>query len=131
MDLPVDGIAVDYDEVAIILAETRGLPAVPVRSDYHSTWLSNVRAKAELGWRKILRNHETQTACQRPFLAGKSLPLDRRHSRRTRSRPSRPQDRRALSLFSPYPLREENAPGSLPLGRPRRSEPVGASMVRG
>ena len=46
MDAPVD-----YGEVAQILAETRGLPAVPLRSDYHSTWLSNARARAELGWR--------------------------------------------------------------------------------
>ena len=42
---------VDYDEVAAILAETRGLPSVPVRSPYRSTWLSNARARAELGWR--------------------------------------------------------------------------------
>lgn len=41
---------VDYDEVAAILAETRGLPAVPLRSPYRSTWLSNARARAELGW---------------------------------------------------------------------------------
>lgn len=46
MDEPVD-----YAEVARILAESRGLPSVPLRSDYHSTWLSNARARAELGWR--------------------------------------------------------------------------------
>jgi nucleoside-diphosphate-sugar epimerase len=46
MDEPVD-----YAEVARILAETQGLPSVPIRSDYHSTWLSNARARAELGWR--------------------------------------------------------------------------------
>jgi UDP-glucose 4-epimerase len=48
MDEPVD-----YGVVAQILAETQGLPSVPIRSDYHSTWLSNVRAKAELGWRPL------------------------------------------------------------------------------
>jgi UDP-glucose 4-epimerase len=42
---------VDYDEVAAILAETQGLPSVPLRSPYRSTWLSNARARAELGWR--------------------------------------------------------------------------------
>lgn len=46
MDAPVD-----YAEVAAILAETQGLSAIPLRSDYHSTWLSNVRARSELGWR--------------------------------------------------------------------------------
>ena len=44
---------VDYDEVAAILAETQGLPSVPVRSPYRSTWLSNARARAELGWRPV------------------------------------------------------------------------------
>ena len=48
MDEPVD-----YGEVARILAETQGLPAVPIRSAYHSTWLSNHRARAELGWRPL------------------------------------------------------------------------------
>ena len=46
MDQPVD-----YAEVAAILAETHGLPSVALRSDYHSTHLSNARAKAELDWR--------------------------------------------------------------------------------
>ena len=46
MDAPVN-----YAEVAAILAETQGLPAIPIRSDYHSTSLSNARARAELGWR--------------------------------------------------------------------------------
>lgn len=46
MDNPVD-----YAEVAAILAETHGLPSVPLRSDYHSTHLSNARARAELDWR--------------------------------------------------------------------------------
>jgi UDP-glucose 4-epimerase len=44
---------VDYDEVAAILAETQGLPSVPLRSPYRSTWLSNARARAELGWRPV------------------------------------------------------------------------------
>lgn len=46
MDEPVD-----YDEVAAILAETQGLPSVPLRSPYRSTWFSNARARAELDWR--------------------------------------------------------------------------------
>lgn len=46
MDEPVD-----YDVVARILAETQGLPAIPLPSNFHSTWLSNARAKADLGWR--------------------------------------------------------------------------------
>lgn len=46
MDAPVD-----YDEVARILAELHGLHAVPLRSNFHSTWLSNARARLELGWR--------------------------------------------------------------------------------
>lgn len=46
MDEPVD-----YAEVAAHLAETRGLPATPVRSPYVGNWMNNSRAKAELGWR--------------------------------------------------------------------------------
>ena len=46
MDEPVD-----YDEVARLLAELHGLHAVPLRSNFHSTWLSNARARLELGWR--------------------------------------------------------------------------------
>jgi len=46
MDQPVD-----YGEVAGILAELHGLPAIPLRSDFHSTWLSNARARFELNWR--------------------------------------------------------------------------------
>lgn len=45
MDQPVD-----YAEVAAILAETEGLPSVALRSDFHSTHLSNARARAELDW---------------------------------------------------------------------------------
>jgi hypothetical protein len=46
MDEPVD-----YGELATYLAETRGLPAVPVRTAYRSTWLDNTKAKFLLGWR--------------------------------------------------------------------------------
>jgi UDP-glucose 4-epimerase len=46
MDEPVD-----YAEVAAHLADTRGLPATPVRAAYVSNWMDNSRAKAELGWR--------------------------------------------------------------------------------
>lgn len=46
MDRPVD-----YGEVARYLAATRGLPSVEIATPYHSTWLDNSKAKAELGWR--------------------------------------------------------------------------------
>jgi UDP-glucose 4-epimerase len=46
MDEPVD-----YGEVARILAAVHGLPAIPIRSNFHSTWLSNARARFELNWR--------------------------------------------------------------------------------
>ncbi|RYI32755.1 MAG: NAD(P)-dependent oxidoreductase, partial [Acetobacteraceae bacterium] len=46
MDAPVD-----YGDVARLLAELHGLPTVPLRSRYHSTWLSNARARSELDWR--------------------------------------------------------------------------------
>jgi nucleoside-diphosphate-sugar epimerase len=42
---------VDYAAVANHLARTRGLPAKEVRGPYHSNWMDNSRAKAELGWR--------------------------------------------------------------------------------
>lgn len=46
MDEPVDyGVLGDY------LARTRGLPLVPVRTPYRSTWLDNTKAKFLLGWR--------------------------------------------------------------------------------
>lgn len=48
MDEPVD-----YGQVAAYLARTRGLPSVPVPSRFHSAWLDNARAKAELGWRPV------------------------------------------------------------------------------
>ncbi len=42
---------VDYGELAAYLAESRGLPSVPVKTPYHSTWLDNTKAKFLLGWR--------------------------------------------------------------------------------
>lgn len=46
MDEPVD-----YNDVAQYLAETRGLPSVPIKTPYQSTWLDNSKAKFLLGWR--------------------------------------------------------------------------------
>ena len=46
MDEPVD-----YGEVARYLAETRGLPSVPIRAPFVSNWLDNSLARFELGWR--------------------------------------------------------------------------------
>lgn len=46
MDEPVD-----YAELARYLAETRGLPSVPVRGPFVSNWLDTSRAKFELSWR--------------------------------------------------------------------------------
>ena len=46
MDEPVD-----YGELGDYLARTRGLPLVPVRTPYHSTWLDNRKARLLLGWR--------------------------------------------------------------------------------
>jgi nucleoside-diphosphate-sugar epimerase len=46
MDEPVD-----YQVVADHLAATRDLPSVGVRTEYHSTWLDNTKAKFLLGWR--------------------------------------------------------------------------------
>jgi nucleoside-diphosphate-sugar epimerase len=48
MDEPVD-----YGELAAYLAESRGLPAVEVKTPYHSTWLDNSKAKFALGWRPV------------------------------------------------------------------------------
>jgi nucleoside-diphosphate-sugar epimerase len=42
---------VDYGEVADYLQRTRGLPAVEIKTPYHSTWLDNTKAKFLLGWR--------------------------------------------------------------------------------
>jgi len=46
MDEPID-----YVRLGDFLARTRGLPLVPIRERYHSTWLDNTKAKFLLGWR--------------------------------------------------------------------------------
>lgn len=46
MDEPVD-----YRDVADYLRGTRGVESVDVRTDFHSTWLDNTKAKFRLGWR--------------------------------------------------------------------------------
>lgn len=46
MDEPVD-----YGEMGKYLHETRGLPSVEIKTQYHSTWLDNTKAKFLLGWR--------------------------------------------------------------------------------
>ena len=46
MDEPVD-----YGEMGAYLNETRGLPTVEIKTEYHSTWLDNAKAKLLLGWR--------------------------------------------------------------------------------
>jgi len=46
MDEPVD-----YGEIGQYLAESRGLPSVGIKTEYHSTWLDNTKAKLLLGWR--------------------------------------------------------------------------------
>ena len=46
MDEPVD-----YGEVGQYLSSTRRLPTVEIKTEYHSTWLDNAKAKFLLGWR--------------------------------------------------------------------------------
>jgi nucleoside-diphosphate-sugar epimerase len=46
MDEPVD-----YGELGAYLAASRGVPTIPIRTPYHSTWLDNTKAKFLLGWR--------------------------------------------------------------------------------
>ena len=46
MDEPVD-----YGEMSRYLTTSRGLPAVEIKTAYHSTWLDNIKAKLLLGWR--------------------------------------------------------------------------------
>ena len=46
MDEPVD-----YRQLANYLRETRGMPAVEIKTPYWSTWLDNSKAKFLLGWR--------------------------------------------------------------------------------
>ena len=41
---------VDYAEVARHLKATRGFPSVEIKTQYHSTWLDNAKAKYLLGW---------------------------------------------------------------------------------
>ncbi len=48
MDEPVD-----YGRVGSYLSETRGLRAIPVRTQFHSTWLDNSKARFRLGWRPL------------------------------------------------------------------------------
>jgi UDP-glucose 4-epimerase len=46
MDEPVD-----YGELGAYLNRSRGLPTVPIRTPYHSTWMDNTKARFLLGWR--------------------------------------------------------------------------------
>jgi nucleoside-diphosphate-sugar epimerase len=46
MDEPVD-----YGEVSHYLNSTHGLPSVEIKTQYHSTWLDNAKARLLLGWR--------------------------------------------------------------------------------
>jgi UDP-glucose 4-epimerase len=46
MDEPVD-----YGEMGRYLSESRGLPLVEIKTQYHSTWLDNTKAKFLLDWR--------------------------------------------------------------------------------
>ena len=46
MDEPVD-----YDVMGEYLNEIYGLPTVEIKTQYHSTWLDNAKAKLLLGWR--------------------------------------------------------------------------------
>ena len=46
MDEPVD-----YGRLGEYLNASRGLPSVEIKTEYHSTWLDNTKAKFLLGWR--------------------------------------------------------------------------------
>ena len=46
MDEPVD-----YGEVAAYLRRRHSVPSVVCRTEFHSTWLDNSKAKFALGWR--------------------------------------------------------------------------------
>jgi nucleoside-diphosphate-sugar epimerase len=46
MDEPID-----YGQMGKYLNETRGLPTEEIKTEYHSTWLDNTKAKFMLGWR--------------------------------------------------------------------------------
>ncbi|WP_051254377.1 NAD-dependent epimerase/dehydratase family protein [Arenibacter latericius] len=41
----------DYGKAADYLLETRKIKSVPIKTEYHSTWLDNNKAKLLLGWR--------------------------------------------------------------------------------
>ena len=45
MDSPVD-----YGEVSKYLKESRGIESIPVKTEHHSTWLDNSKAKFLLDW---------------------------------------------------------------------------------
>lgn len=64
MDEPID-----YGELGAYLARTRGLPPVPIRTPYRSTWLDNTKAKFLLGWRPqfdMARMVESAWSYERP-----------------------------------------------------------------
>ncbi len=42
---------VDYGEMARYLTESRKLPSIGIKTEYHPTWLDNTKAKFLLGWR--------------------------------------------------------------------------------
>ena len=46
MDEPMD-----YGEMSRYLSASRGLPSIEIKTEYHSTWLDNTKAKLLLGWR--------------------------------------------------------------------------------
>ena len=48
MDEPVD-----YGDLATLLLRTRSLPSVRIRSEFVSNWMSNARARFDLGWRPV------------------------------------------------------------------------------
>jgi UDP-glucose 4-epimerase len=48
MDEPID-----YREVANYLQQTTGCGSVDIKTEYHSTWLDNAKAKFLLGWRPV------------------------------------------------------------------------------
>ena len=46
MDTPVD-----YGEVSKYLKDSRGIESIPIKTQYHSTWLDNSKAKFLLDWK--------------------------------------------------------------------------------